>query len=160
QPIVVDREGVIIVGHTRFKAALGLKLERVPVHVATDLTPAQIKAYRLADNQLATLAEWDFEILPIELADLQRADFDLNLLGFSADELSHLLDGDVAAGLTDPDELPEPPDDPITRPGDLWHLGDHRLLCGDSSLPAEVDRLLDGAPIHLVNTDPPYNVKV
>ncbi len=160
QPIVVDSEGVIIVGHTRFKAALRLQLERVPVHMATDLTPAQIKAYRLADNQLATLAEWDFEMLPIELADLQGMDFDLNLLGFAADELAQLLDGDVASGLTDPDEIPEPPDAAITQPGDLWRLGDHHLLCGDGSLPADVDRLLAGAPIHLVNTDPPYNVKV
>jgi DNA modification methylase len=160
QPIVVDAEGVIIVGHTRFKAALRLELAKVPVHVATDLTPAQIKAYRLADNQLATLAEWDFDLLPIELADLKGQDFDLNLLGFGADELSQLLDGDVAAGLTDPDEIPEPPDAPNTQPGDLWRLGDHRLLCADSSLPADVDRLLDGAPIHLVNSDPPYNVKV
>lgn len=160
QPIVVDSDAVIIVGHTRFKAAHRLGLERVPVHVATDLTPAQIQAYRLADNQTATLAEWDFELLPIELADLQGQGFDLGLIGFSSESLAEIMDPGVQDGLCDPDEIPAPPDAATTQPGDLWLLGDHRLLCGDSSSPSDVDRLLDGAPIHLVNTDPPYNVKV
>jgi len=160
QPIVVDGDGVIIVGHTRWKAAQKLGLEWAPVHVATDLTEAQIKAYRIADNQTADIAEWDYDLLPLELADLQGMNFDLDLLGFAEDELAKLLNPDLKGGLTDPDDVPEPPDDPITRPGDLWVLGDHRLLCGDSSSAADVDRLLDGASIHLVNTDPPYNVKV
>ena len=160
QPIVVDTEGVIICGHTRYKAAIELGLEKVPVHVAKDLTPEQVKAYRLADNKTSELAEWDFDLLPIELAELQGMDFDLGLLGFDQDQLAELLDPGVTDGLTDPDEVPEPPDDPITQPGDLWILGDHRLLCGDSSEPNDVDRLLDGAEIHLCNTDPPYNVKV
>ncbi|MCG3181400.1 MAG: hypothetical protein BIFFINMI_03793 [Phycisphaerae bacterium] len=160
QPIVVDAEGVIIVGHTRLKAALKLGLAKVPVHVAKDLTPAQIKAYRLADNQTATLAEWNMELLPIELKDLQGMDFNLDLLGFSAEDLSSMLAPEGTAGLTDPDEVPAPPDAAITQPGDIWVLGSHRLMCGDSSSPADLDRLLDGARIHLVNTDPPYNVKV
>jgi DNA modification methylase len=160
QPIVVDEEGVIIVGHTRYKAAQKLGLEKVPVHVAKGLTPAQIKAYRLSDNKTSELAEWDYDLLPIELSDLQGMDFDLDLLGFDVDELAKLLGTGVADGLTDPDDVPEPPDDPITQPCDLWILGDHRLLCGDSSKPEDVDRLLDGAQIHLVNTDPPYNVRV
>jgi len=160
QPIVVDTEGVIVCGHTRYKAALELGLEKVPVHVAKDLSPEQIKAYRIADNKSAELAEWDFDLLPIELGELQGLDFDLALLGFDEDELAGLLDGDVVDGETDPDEVPEPPDDAITQPGDLWILGNHRLLCGDSSSVADVDRLLDGAEIHLCNTDPPYNVKV
>ncbi|MCC7407228.1 MAG: ParB N-terminal domain-containing protein [Phycisphaeraceae bacterium] len=160
QPIVVDEQGVIIVGHTRFKAAKKLGLEKVPVHVATDLTPAQVKAYRIADNQTANLAEWDYELLPIELAGLQEVNFDLGLLGFDAEELNRIMSGDVQEGLTDPDEVPAPPDAATTQPGDLWILGEHRLLCGDSSMPADVDRLLDGQPVHLVNTDPPYNVKV
>ncbi len=160
QPIVVDPEGVIIVGHTRWKAAQKLGLAKVPVHVATDLTPQQIKAYRIADNQTATIAEWDFDLLPIELSELRDEGFDLGLLGFDADELAGLLDPGVKDGLCDPDEVPEPPDEAITQPGDLWILGTHRLLCGDSSKPEDVDRLLDGAAIHLVNTDPPYNVKV
>jgi ParB-like chromosome segregation protein Spo0J len=160
QPIVVDTEGVIICGHTRYKAALKLGLTEVPVHVAKDLTPAQIKAYRIADNKSAELADWNYELLPIELSELKGMDFDLGLLGFSSDELAELLDTGIKDGLTDPDEIPEPPDEAITKPGDLWILGDHRLLCGDSSKPEDVDRLLAGATIQLVNTDPPYNVAV
>jgi DNA modification methylase len=160
QPIVVDAEGVIICGHTRWKAAQKLGLEKVPVHVAKDLTAEQIKAYRIADNQTATIAEWDYDLLPIELGELQAANYDLGLLGFDQDELAKLLGGDLQEGLTDPDDVPEPPDEAITQPGDLWILGDHRLLCADSSKPEDVDRLLDGAVIHLVNTDPPYNVKL
>jgi DNA modification methylase len=160
QPIVVDAEGVIVVGHTRWKAAKKLGLTEVPVHVATDLTAEQIKAYRIADNRLAELAEWNYDLLPLELSQLGEAGFDLDLLGFDQDELTKILNPGAKDGLTDPDEVPEPPDAAITQPGDLWILGDHRLLCGDSSKPEDVDRLLDGNPIHLVNTDPPYNVKV
>ncbi|MSQ94782.1 MAG: chromosome partitioning protein ParB, partial [Gemmataceae bacterium] len=160
QPIVVDEESVIIVGHTRCKAALKLGLIEVPVHVAIGLSPAQAKAYRLADNQTATLSQWDEERLPLELAELQKMDFDLNMTGFSSEELLRLLEPLKPDGLTDPDDVPEPPDEAITKPGDLWTLGNHRLLCGDSSKPEDVDRLLGGQPIHLVNTDPPYNVKV
>ena len=160
QPIVVDTEGVIVCGHTRYKAALKLGLTEVPVHVATDLTSEQIKAYRIADNKTADLAVWDYELLPIELSALQGMDFDLELLGFSKDELAMIFDPGVKDGLTDPDEVPEPPDEAITQPGDLWILGDHRLLCGDSSKPEDVDRLLAGAAIQLVNTDPPYNVRL
>jgi len=160
QPVVVDKDGVIICGHTRWKAAQKLGLKKVPVHVATGLTPAQVKAYRLADNKSGEFAEWDMELLPIELAGLQDMDFDLDLTGFSDDDLAKLLNPGLKEGLTDPDDVPEPPDKAITQPGDLWLLGEHRLLCGDSGNEADVDRLLDGAPIHLVNTDPPYNVKV
>jgi DNA modification methylase len=160
QPIVVDSDFVIICGHTRYKAAQKLRLERVPVHVATDLTPEQIKSYRIADNKTAELSEWNFDLLPIELSELQAMNYDISLLGFDQDELAKLLDPGVKDGLCDPDEVPAPPDEATTRPGDLWVLGDHRLLCGDSSKPEDVDRLLDGASIHLVNTDPPYNVKV
>ena len=160
QPIVIDADGVIIVGHTRWKAAKKLGLAKVPVHVAKDLKPEQAKAYRIADNQTATLAEWDYELLPIELKDLQAADFNLELLGFDADELAKILDPDGTQGLTDPDDVPAPPDEAVTRPGDLYILGNHRLLCGDSGKAEDVDRLLDGAKIHLVNTDPPYNVRL
>jgi DNA modification methylase len=160
QPIVIDEKGVIVVGHTRYKAALKLSLETVPVHVAKGLTPAQLKAYRIADNQSATLSQWNEDLLPLELSELQQMDFDLNLTGFSADELLRLLDSPDQAGLTDPDDIPEPPDEPKTKLGNLWLLGKHRLLCGDSSEPKEVDRLLDGAKVQLVNTDPPYNVRV
>src|SRR6516162_8226983 len=160
QPIVVDEAGVIIVGHTRYKAALKLGLETVPVHVATGLAPAQIKAYRIADNQTATMSQWNNDLLPLELLELQKMEFDLNLTGFSADDLMRLIDTPGTEGLTDPDDIPAPPDEAKTKPGDLWILGNHRLLCGDSSKSEDVDRLLDGAEIHLVNTDPPYNVRV
>ncbi len=160
QPIVVDEQGVIVVGHTRLKAAQKLGLEKVPVHVAKDLTPEQIRAYRIADNQTANLSSWDYELLPLELAELQEADFDLGLLGFSTDELTKILGDEVQDGLTDPDAIPGPPDEPVTQPGDLWILGDHRLLCGDSSKVEDVDRLLDGATIQLINSDPPYGVRV
>lgn len=160
QPIVVDEDGVVIIGHTRLKAAKKLGLMEVPVHVARGLAPEKVKALRLADNKTAELAEWNLELLPIELAELQGMDFDLGLLGFDQDELAKLLDPGAQEGLCDPDEIPLPPDEAITKPGDLWILGEHRLLCGDSSKPADLDRLLDGQPIHLCNTDPPYNVKV
>jgi ParB-like chromosome segregation protein Spo0J len=160
QPIVVDGEGVIICGHTRFKAAQKLGLEKVPVHVAKDLTPDQIKAYRIADNKTAELAEWNYDLLPIELGELQSSGFDLSLLGFDGDELLKLLSTEVEEGLTDPDDVPSPPDEAVTQPGDLWILGNHRLLCGDSSKPEDLDRLLGGKTIQLVNTDPPYNVRL
>ena len=160
QPLVVDTEGVIICGHTRYKAALKLELKKVPVHVAKDLTPEQIKAYRIADNKTAELAEWNYDLLPIELSELGDAGFDLALMGFNQEELAQLMDPGVTEGLCDPDDVPEPPDEAVTQAGDLWILGNHRLLCGDSSNPEDVDRLLDGAKIHLANTDPPYNVKV
>jgi DNA modification methylase len=160
QPIVVDAEGVIVVGHTRWKAAKKLGLEKVPVHIATDLTPEQIKAYRIADNKTNELAEWDYDLLPIELGELQACNYDLGLLGFDEDELLKIMNPELAQGHCDPDDVPLPPDEAITQPGDLWILGNHRLLCGDSSKPADVDRLLGGVTIHLVNSDPPYNVKV
>ncbi|MCP4249371.1 MAG: ParB N-terminal domain-containing protein [bacterium] len=160
QPIVIDEAGVIIVGHTRWKAAGRLGLEKVPVHVATDLTAEQKRAYRIADNKTAELAAWDTDLLSVELSALKEFDVDLEALGFSADELAKLLGTEVQDGLTDPDAVPEPPDEAVTQPGDLWQLGVHRLLCGDSGSEEDVDRLLNGQPIHLVNTDPPYNVKV
>ncbi len=162
QPIVVDSEGVIVVGHTRWKAAKALGLEKVPVHVAKDLSAEKAKAYRIADNKVGELADWDYDLLPIELDELRGMDIDLELLGFAPDELEKILGGGIYGnpGLTDPDAIPEPPDDGVTQPGDLWIMGNHRLLCGDSAGVADVDRLLDGATIDLVNMDPPYNVKV
>ncbi len=160
QPVVVDEHGVIIVGHTRWKAARKLGLELVPVHVAEGLTPEQARAYRIADNQTASIATWDLELLPVELAELKDLGLDLDILGFDDDELQRLLGAAANPGLTDPDDIPEPPDEPTTKPGDLWVLGEHRLLCGDSASAADVDRLMDGNTVQLVNTDPPYNVKV
>jgi DNA modification methylase len=159
-PIVIDSAGVIVCGHTRLKAALKLGLTEVPVHVATDLTPEQVRAYRIADNKVSELARWDVELLSVELAELKAEGLDLELLGFNVNELAGLLQPDLIDGVTDPDAIPAPPSDPITKPGDLWILGEHRLLCGDSSLPGDVDRLINGVAIHMVNSDPPYNVRV
>ncbi len=160
QPIVVDDDGVIVVGHTRWKAAQQLGIDEVPVHVASELTPEQCRSYRIADNQTATLADWDTDLLSVELGALKECGVDLHDLGFDQDELAELLDVGVRDGECDPDDVPEPPDEAITQRGDVWQLGDHRLMCGDSSSEADVDRLLNGASIHLVNTDPPYNVNV
>jgi len=109
---------------------------------------------------LHELSTWDFERLAVELGDLKAMDVNLELLGFGEDELAKLLDPGVKDGLCDPDDVPEPPGEAITQSGDLWVMGDHRLLCGDSSKTEDVDRLLDGVVAHLINTDPPYNVKV
>jgi DNA modification methylase len=160
QPIVVDANRVIVVGHTRFKAALKLGLKELPVHIAKELTPEQARAYRIADNQTATLSQWNDDLLIQELQELQKQDFDLDLTGFSSEELMQYFAPAPNGGLTDPDDIPQPPDEAISKPGDLWILGNHRLLCGDSSKPDDLDRLLVGAVIDLVNTDPPYNVKV
>jgi len=162
QPIVIDGDGVIVCGHTRYKAAKKLGLAKVPVHVAKDLTPEQVKAYRLADNKTGELSGWDFEILPIELAELQAGGFDMEMLAFDEEELGKLLNDGTEAkdGNTDPDEIPEPPDEAITKRGDIWVLGKHRLMCGDSASEKDLDHLLDGAVINLVNMDPPYNVKL
>ncbi len=162
QPIVVDGDGVIIAGHTRFLAAKKLALAKVPVHVAVDLSPEQVRAYRLADNKTGEIADWDLEILPIELAELKDTEFDMSVLGFAEKELTQLLNisTGISQGLTDADSVPEPPDDPVTQKGDIWILGNHRLMCGDSAKPEDVDRLLDGNIVHLVNCDPPYNVCV
>ncbi len=160
QPIVVDDQGVIVVGHTRWKAARKLGLATVPVHVAEGLTPEQARAYRIADNATGSISTWDFELLPVELTELKDLGLDLSILGFGDDELAKLMGAEGNPGLCDPDEVPEAPAEPVTKRGDLWVLGDHRLLCGDSASAEDVDRLLEGKPIQLVNTDPPYNVKV
>ncbi len=159
QPIVVDADGVIVAGHTRFRAAQRLGLATVPVHVATDLTPDEVRAYRLADNKTAELASWDDAMLSIELDALRGAGIDWTLLGFDEEELAKLLAPAGTEGLTDPDAVPEKPADPITKPGDLWLLGKHRLLCGDSTSGPDVARLLGGAVPALMVTDPPYGVE-
>jgi DNA modification methylase len=160
QPIVIDEKGEIIVGSTRYKAAIKLGLKEVPVHVARGLMPAQVKAYRIADNRTAELADWNNQLLMKELTELQQMQYEMDLTGFSADDLQKLFQVEVEPGLNDPDSVPEPPDKALTQTGDLWRLGSHRLLCGDSSRDEDVDRLLQGVPVHLVNTDPPYNVRL
>lgn len=160
QPIVVDKEGVVVCGHTRLRAAQQLGLDTAPVHVASDLTPEQARAYRLADNKSAGLAVWDDAKLAAELEGLTAMGFDLSALpGFDEAEVAALTAA-CTAGLVDPDEVPEPPEEPTTRPGDVWLLGEHRLLCGDSSNTDDLERLCGGERVQLVFTDPPYNVNV
>mgnify|MGYP002632912652 CR=1 FL=1 len=155
-PILVDGEAGIIAGHGRLLAARELGMTTVPVIELTHLTEAQKRAYVIADNRLALDAGWDEDLLAEELKALEDLDFNLELTGFELDELHDLLDDETVEDAP----APEPPDEPTSRLGDLWVLGNHRLLCGDSCDPASVDRLLGGQKIHLVNTDPPYNVKV
>lgn len=157
QPIVVDKDNVIIAGHTRWKAALEIGLSEVPVLVADHLTPEQAKAYRIADNQTATLADWDNDLLTAEVLALAEADFDLDTLGFGEDELVALLEPEPADGNVDDDAIPDAPNEPITKPGDLWVLGKHRLLCGDSTNAEDVGRVMAGELVDMVFTSPPYN---
>ena len=161
-PIVVDKDMVIICGHTRLKAAIQLGLEEVPVHIADNLTPEQVQAYRIADNRTGEIAEWDYSLLPVELKELQDSDFDLSLLGFDADELDKLLNGEeenvVAEGETDADAVPEVPEVAVSKRGEVYQLGKHRLMCGDSTKQEDVAKLLDGELADMVFTDPPYGV--
>jgi DNA modification methylase len=158
QPIVVDEEMVIIAGHTRLQAAQSLGLKKVPVHIAEGLTAPQIKAYRLADNRTHEDAEWDDELLAIELGELNELGFDLDLTGFEAIELERLLDGAGIDGLTDEDEVPPAPKTAITKEGDIWILGYHKLICGDSTKAATLKSLMKDELADMIFTDPPYNV--
>jgi DNA modification methylase len=157
-PVLVDEEGGIIAGHGRVLAARRLGITEIPVMVAAGWTEAQRRAYVLADNKLALNAGWDNDLLKVELSELKGLDFDLGLTGFSETELA-LLTADPTEGLTDPDETPEPPVEPVTRPGDVWILGKHRIICGDSTDADTVARVLAGVKPHLMVTDPPYGVE-
>ena len=157
-PVLVDGANGIIAGHGRVLAASKLGLERVPVIEVAYMTEAQKRAYVLADNQLALNAGWDEELLRLELADLSELGFDLGLIGFGEGELERLLAGDGRTGLTEDDAAPALPDQAVTRPGDLWVLGEHRVLCGDATVPADVERVLGGQLADMTWTDPPYNV--
>ena len=158
-PILVDGERGIIAGHGRLMAARKLGMTEVPVIELKDLTPTQKKAYIIADNRLALNAGWDDQLLTIELNELLEDKFSLDLLGFNADELNALLNPvEITEGLTDEDEVPEPPPEPITKLGDVWMLGNHRLMCGDSTNIDAVEKLVDNAKIDLCYTDPPYGI--
>ena len=158
-PVLVDETGSIIAGHGRVMAARKLGLVDVPVMVATGWSDAQKQAYVLADNQLALNAGWDAEMLKVELTDLAGAGFDVSLIGFSEDELAKLT-ADKTEGLTDPDAVPEVPARAATVLGDVWALGKHRLMCGDSTSIDAVEKLMDGSKAALVFTDPPYRMAV
>jgi DNA modification methylase len=157
-PILVDSAGGIIAGHGRIMAAKRLGIPEVPCIVLDHLTEVQKRAYIIADNKLALNAGWDDELLAAELKNLSEIDFDLALTGFSADELSGLLQLEDVSGLTGEDEVPEPPEQPVTVEGDVWVLGNHRLMCGDSTSIDAVEKLMDGQKAALLHADPPYGM--
>jgi ParB-like chromosome segregation protein Spo0J len=154
-PVLADEDGVLIAGHLRVSAAARLGLNSVPVVVARGWSEEEKRAYRVADNELAARANWDDDLLRTELQELDFAGFDLGLIGFDPDRLAAILAGLGSSGLTDPDSVPEVPDQPVTRRGDLWQLGDHRVGCGDSTNPADVAQVLAGSQPQLMIADPP-----
>lgn len=159
-PILAGSDGIIVAGHGRLAAAQKLGLEIVPVVVLDHLTPTQRRALVIADNRIAENAGWDDAMLRIELEALQLEGFDLDITGFDADALAELIAGDEPdnEGQTDEDAVPEVGETPISRPGDVWIMGQHRLLCGDATVVEDYDRLMQGDAADMVFTDPPYNV--
>ena len=157
-PVLVDGDGVIIAGHGRTMAAQRLGMKEVPCLRLAHLTEAQKRAYVIADNKLALNAGWDDAMLALELRNLRDEDFDLSLTGFDDAELAALLADAVAEGLVDEDAVPETPEVPVTVEGDVWLLGRHRLMCGDSTSIDAVEKLMDGVKPDLIHTDPPYGM--
>ena len=156
-PVLIDEDGEIIAGHGRVMAARKLGLEEVPTMTATGWTKAQKQAYVLADNQLPQNAGWDMDLLKVEMQDLSGEGFDLSLIGFGDDMLANML-VDETEGLTDEDAVPDVPENPVTVLGDVWLLGNHRLMCGDSTSIDAVEKLMDGRKANMLHTDPPYGV--
>ena len=156
QPIVTDKDLVLIVGHTRLLAAKKLGLSKVPVLVA-DLSEAKAKAYRIADNRLNEDSEWDIDLLTLEISDLLEQNYELDLLGFDANELDKFLEKEEEY-LTDEDEVPPEPEQATSVLGDVWLLGNHRVMCGDSTKIDDIDKLINKDNIDLVYTDPPYGI--
>lgn len=157
-PVLIDEEGGIVAGHGRVMAAELLKYDEVPVIILDGLSDAQKKAYVIADNKLALNAGWDDDVLKLEIQHLEELDFDTGLLGFDPDELADILGVDEMEGLTDEDAVPDVPENPVSIVGDIWLLGDHRLMCGDSTDAGSVALLMDGHKADMVFTDPPYGV--
>jgi len=157
-PIVAKSDGLVVDGHLRLKAAKKLGLAEVPVILADDMSDAQIKAFRLSVNKMAELAEWDIDLLKVELGELADLDFDLDLTGFDVDELAKIL-AEPTEGLTDEDAVPDVPENPVTVEGDVWLLGRHRIICGSSTDAHTVETVLNGVKPHLMVTDPPYGVE-
>jgi site-specific DNA-methyltransferase (adenine-specific) len=157
-PILVDGDNGIIAGHGRIMAAKKLNMTEVPVIELAHLSKEQRKALIIADNKLALNSDWDTNLLAIELKDLQDLGFDLNLTGFADKELADILKPDQVEGLTDEDAVPDAPEEPKTKPGDIYQLGNHLLMCGDSTSIDAVEKLIDGQLVDILVTDPPYNV--
>lgn len=160
QPIVVDEDMIVLAGHTRLLASKQLGLKKVPVHIAEGLTNAQKKAYRIMDNKSSEDSEWDKDLLNLEIKDLIEDNYDLNMTGFTLEQIDALsvLTESILEGETDEDSIPEPPVEPKSKLGDIYELGHHRLMCGDSISIDDVDKLMNGKKADMVFTDPPYNV--
>lgn len=159
-PVLIDEQDGIIAGHGRIMAARKLGIDEVPCIRLAHLTENQKRAYVIADNKLALNAGWDEELLKLEIKDLEAGDFDISLLGFDAEELENIMDEpEKTEGLTEDDEVPDPPEQPITVLGDVWVLGKHRLMCGDSTSIDAVETLMAGSRADMVFTDPPYGVE-
>jgi hypothetical protein len=156
--VLVDESGSIIAGHGRVMAARKLGMASLPVMVAAGWTDAQKRAYVIADNKLAMNAGWDNEMLALELGEIGDLGFDLDLTGFTADEIAALMPEQIEPGLTDEDEVPELPEQPVTVLGDVWILGQHRLMCGNSTMLHDIERLMNGATPDCIHTDPPYGM--
>ena len=157
QPIVIDKDRIIVVGHTRYRASKKLGYKKVPITIAENLTKEQINAYRIADNRTNEEAKWDEELLKMELKELDYKDFDLKMTGFDDKQINDLL-FEEKQGLTDDDDVPDTPEEPISKLGDIWQLGKHRLLCGDAVNKKSLIKLINKNKIHLAFVDPPYNV--
>ena len=157
-PILIDDQCGIIAGHGRLMASQKLGLEQVPTITLPGLSEAQKKAYVIADNKLALNAGWDTTALTAELERLQELEFDLDLIGFDADELAQLLEPEQVEGLTDEDDVPDVPKTPVSVEGDVWILGNHRVMCGSATDPKDIDKLTQGDCIDLIHTDPPYGM--
>jgi DNA modification methylase len=157
-PILIDDKNSIIAGHGRVMAARKLGLDKVPCIEVKNLTSAQVKAYIIADNKLALNAGWDFTLLNVEFEQLAEMGIDLEITGFSLEEIEELKPVELNEGLTDEDAVPEVPEEPKTKLGDIYQLGNHRLMCGDSSSQNDIDKLLSGDRPDMIFTDPPYNI--
>jgi DNA modification methylase len=157
-PILAKSDKTIVDGHLRLKAAKKLGLEEVPVLLCDDMTEIQVRAFRLSVNKVSEFADWDSEMLRVELDALGVDGFDIELTGFSLDEIADLQIEEVPEGLTDEDAVPEAPDERVTVEGDVWVLGNHRLMCGESTSIDAVEKLMDGQKADMVFTDPPYNI--
>ncbi len=157
-PILIDEHNGIIAGHGRLAAAEKLDLKLVPTITLAGLSEAQRKAYVIADNKLTENGGWDYDLLAVEIERLKELDVDIDLTGFDPTELDKILQPKVVEGLTDEDEVPEAPEEPITKRGDVWILGNHRLMCGDSTSVDDVERLMAGSTPDLIHTDPPYGM--
>ncbi len=159
-PVLIDDKNMIIAGHGRLQAAEKLNMDKVPCIILHGLTDAQKKAYVIADNKLALNAGWDEAMLANEIANLQELDYNIDLLGFSADEINEIVQAhaEPVTGLIDEDDIPDIPENPVTIEGDIWTLGNHRLMCGDSTDQGSVALLMDGQKADMVFTDPPYGM--